>query len=289
MSKNKEIKPGMAFKNRHGERYIVIRPYQVETEEPHFLIKFENPESWQVIPAKSVGASFLENWAKKSVCNVGYMSSTENAPAFIDEDIMKVKKRWRGMINRCYNKNKSGISPAYRGTSICNEWLDFSCFLKWAKPFIPQIRLGWDLDKDLLGEGRRLYSPDTCTFLPTSINSGIAKKYLWKDRGSIAGTAAMMYWFYEDMKSNQNMIVPAAYKRLTAIVEEYKAIYTQSTGLDFNKFRPDKERKSPKKRGRRMTEYKCSMTVRITQEAADILARHPNKSEFIDMLIKKYL
>ena len=29
------------------------------------------------------------------------------------------------------------------------------------------------------------------------------------------------------------------------------------------------------------------LNVRITQEAADIMARHPNKSEYIDEIIKK--
>lgn len=41
--------------------------------------------------------------------------------------------------------------------------------------------------------------------------------------------------------------------------------------------------------GRKVTPYKVPLNVRITQEAADIMARHPNKSEVVDQLIKEYL
>jgi hypothetical protein len=42
-----------------------------------------------------------------------------------------------------------------------------------------------------------------------------------------------------------------------------------------------------KNAGRKVTPYKVPLNVRITQEAADIMARHPNKSEYIDEIIKK--
>lgn len=41
--------------------------------------------------------------------------------------------------------------------------------------------------------------------------------------------------------------------------------------------------------GRKVTPYKVPLNVRITQEAADIMASHPNKSEIIDLLIKENL
>lgn len=40
------------------------------------------------------------------------------------------------------------------------------------------------------------------------------------------------------------------------------------------------------RRGRPVTPYKVSLMVRISQEAADKIAAVPNKSEFIDGLIK---
>ena len=39
--------------------------------------------------------------------------------------------------------------------------------------------------------------------------------------------------------------------------------------------------------GRKVTPYKIPLNVRITQEAADMIADIPAKSEYIDGLIKK--
>lgn len=36
-----------------------------------------------------------------------------------------------------------------------------------------------------------------------------------------------------------------------------------------------------------MTPYKVGVMVRVTPEAAEILKRQPNQSEFVDMLIKE--
>jgi len=42
-----------------------------------------------------------------------------------------------------------------------------------------------------------------------------------------------------------------------------------------------------RRRGRPVTPYKVPLMVRVTPEAAEILKRQPNQSEFIDRLIKK--
>lgn len=47
------------------------------------------------------------------------------------------------------------------------------------------------------------------------------------------------------------------------------------------------EEKKQGRRGRPVTAYKVPLMVRITQEAADMIADVPNKSVYIDELIKK--
>lgn len=76
-----------------------------------------------------------------------------------------------GIINRCYNANDPNY-PRYGavGVSICDEWHIQSNFTKWFKNNYIQ---GWHIDKDLVGDGT-LYSPNTCVFIPRSLNSVIA-------------------------------------------------------------------------------------------------------------------
>ena len=71
--------------------------------------------------------------------------------------------KWSSMLERCY----SGKHHPYHSTYVCDEWLTFSNFKSWMEK---QDWGGKELDKDLLGNGK-LYSPDTCCFLPKEINT----------------------------------------------------------------------------------------------------------------------
>lgn len=73
---------------------------------------------------------------------------------------------WNGMIDRCYSNSFHERCPTYIGCIVCDEWLIASNFKQWfSENYIPT----YDLDKDILGSGK-LYSPETCCFVPKHIN-----------------------------------------------------------------------------------------------------------------------
>jgi hypothetical protein len=82
---------------------------------------------------------------------------------------------WRDMLKRTHNKTHQARFPAYAGSSVCGEWLDFQTFAKWLHDngFTPDKRL----DKDILGKGAKHYSPATCCLVPPKINSVIVGKH----------------------------------------------------------------------------------------------------------------
>ena len=78
--------------------------------------------------------------------------------------------KWKGMIVRCYSKKLQEKYPTYKGCSVFEDWLLFSNFKKWMK------QQPWEdrhLDKDLLFEFNKLYSPSTCLFIPQYLNTFI--------------------------------------------------------------------------------------------------------------------
>lgn len=75
---------------------------------------------------------------------------------------------WKAMLQRCYSEKLHLKYPTYIGCSVCDEWLLFSNFKKW---FDENYKEGFNLDKDILVEGNKIYSPDTCRFVPTYINN----------------------------------------------------------------------------------------------------------------------
>jgi len=86
--------------------------------------------------------------------------------------------RWKIMLARCYSKAWQAKKPTYEGCTVCNEWLSFSNFDAW---FNENYVEGYELDKDLKVKGNKMYSPETCLFVPSKINS------LFSDCGSARG------------------------------------------------------------------------------------------------------
>ena len=68
-------------------------------------------------------------------------------------------RRWVHMLERCYSERYQEKKPTYIGCTVCEEWLRFSNFKSWMET---QDWEGKHLDKDLLVEGNKIYSPDTC-------------------------------------------------------------------------------------------------------------------------------
>src|SRR5690606_1832927 len=87
-------------------------------------------------------------------------------------------RTWANMIERCYSDKTQNKNPTYKGCSVSEEWLTFSVFKNWMEK---QDWEGNQLDKDLLFEGNRLYSPETCVFVSPMVNKFII------DRGAARG------------------------------------------------------------------------------------------------------
>ena len=78
---------------------------------------------------------------------------------------------WRTMISRCYNPTYLEKHPTYDKCEVCDEWLYFQEFCKWFEVNYYEVdETMVDLDKDILVKGNKLYSPNTCCFIPQEIN-----------------------------------------------------------------------------------------------------------------------
>lgn len=82
----------------------------------------------------------------------------------------KFYRVWSSMLWRCYSKTKDVNSPTYKGVQVCEEWLRFSNFKAWMEK---QDWEGKELDKDLLIEDNKIYSPSTCVFVTHKVNGFI--------------------------------------------------------------------------------------------------------------------
>ena len=93
--------------------------------------------------------------------------------SFLNHSRMKAARLWNDMYSRCYNQKLHKRFPDYKNCSICDYWLeDKERFYKWVKDNYYMVgNEQIDLDKDILCKGNKVYSPETCVFVPHTINT----------------------------------------------------------------------------------------------------------------------
>lgn len=73
------------------------------------------------------------------------------------------------MLRRCYEKGDKFKAYKMFGVTVDSDWHSFRNFYIWAKSNISNFHIGFELDKDLIGDGK-VYSKHNCVFLPKQLN-----------------------------------------------------------------------------------------------------------------------
>lgn len=108
----------------------------------------------------------------RTVYGIGFLGNGE----FSNKNDEKCYKYWSNMLRRCYDKKTLEKYPTYLQCGVCEEWHNFQNFAKWFYNNYYEIREEtMCLDKDILFKGNKVYSSETCIFVPKSINSLFVK------------------------------------------------------------------------------------------------------------------
>jgi len=96
--------------------------------------------------------------------------------------VLKEYSLWQDMLLRCTEKYWEK-KPTYVGTTCSENFKSYSYFYEWCQSQVgfknkeeDGVRVSWHLDKDLLSKSNKLYSEDTCVFLPKTINLLLTKR-----------------------------------------------------------------------------------------------------------------
>lgn len=80
------------------------------------------------------------------------------------------------MFVRCYDDKYQLRQPTYIGCSVSDDFCNFQNFAEWYSHYKYKCKYPLEIDKDLLYEGNKIYSPKTCCLLPKEINSTLNSK-----------------------------------------------------------------------------------------------------------------
>lgn len=75
------------------------------------------------------------------------------------------------MMNRCYGDKHKYSQYSYKGCTVCEEWHNYQNFAKWYEDNYYNCEEELELDKDIIIYGNKLYSPETCLFVPKLVNT----------------------------------------------------------------------------------------------------------------------
>ncbi len=79
-------------------------------------------------------------------------------------------KIWKEMLGRCYCKTTSSyVNYGACGVTVCQEWHNYQNYADWYYKNCPDE--SYCVDKDFLEKGCRIYSPNTCSFIPEELNA----------------------------------------------------------------------------------------------------------------------
>lgn len=101
----------------------------------------------------------------------------------LKEDIL-----WTKMLERCYDKKVAERNPTYIGVTCSNEFLSYTFFYEWLHEqenweYLNKNNIKYNLDKDILIKGNKIYSPETCCLVPQNVNTLFIKRN--KSRGDL--------------------------------------------------------------------------------------------------------
>lgn len=163
---NPSIKEGDKFTNQQGSEFHVKK----YTKAANIVVEFTSPICYSVKTTMgNIKKGVVHNKYLPTVAGVGIIGDFE-----VDTK-SKMYRTWAGMLKRVYTPRSGQQLRNYGDCSVQNEWFSIENFAEWFS--VQNLENDWELDKDLLIKGNRVYSEHACVFLPREINSFLTNRH----------------------------------------------------------------------------------------------------------------
>ncbi len=126
-----------------------------------------------VVELGNIRKGYVKDPYSSSVHGVGI--SGAKYPIKVNGVITKEYALWQSMMQRCYSDTYQKRCPTYIDCKCSENFKSYEYFYEWCHKQIGFGVEGFELDKDLLTKGNKVYSENTCVFIPTEINTLLIK------------------------------------------------------------------------------------------------------------------
>ena len=127
-----------------------------------------------VVQLGHIKNGYVKDPYSPSVYGVGIIGT--KYPTTIKGVVTKEYVLWSNMLKRCYSDSYKKKQPTYKDCAVSENFKSYEYFYEWCNEQIGFDNEGWQLDKDLLIKGNKVYSEYSCVFLPREINQVLVKR-----------------------------------------------------------------------------------------------------------------
>jgi hypothetical protein len=113
----------------------------------------------------------VRDYLARTILGVGFVGGDK----YTSKSDKCAYSKWVHMMNRCYCESYQIARPTYKGIVVCDEWHNFQNFAQWYYENIDNSIISPELDKDILSEGMKIYSPLNCKIIDRNENIEHAK------------------------------------------------------------------------------------------------------------------
>ena len=137
-------------------------------------IQFFNTGFEAIVELVQVKSGSIKDPYSPSVCGVGILGT--KYPISEGGVLTKDYELWGSMLVRCYSDTYQKKQPTYKDCEVSENFKYYEYFYEWCQNQIGFGECGFQLDKDLLIKGNKVYSEDSCVFIPREINQVLIKR-----------------------------------------------------------------------------------------------------------------
>jgi len=202
--KYKEKYEGVEYSTKNFGVLVVVEYLTTEKVK----VRFKSTGYIRYTSIREINKGEVKDFLKPTVSGVGYLGDGKYKVS-IKGKMTKAYCCWKDMLKRCYVGEHLQKCPTYRGCTVVEEWHNYQNFAKW---FEDNYIEGYELDKDIMVEGNKIYGPDTCMFVSHKVNMqrACAKVYKIKNPSGDIIEIYNMTDFCKDSELSEDMLSKVA-------------------------------------------------------------------------------
>lgn len=179
---------GLIVKGKYGE-FEVIEDNGWDKVVVKFTDGFITTTFRQMVDKGNVKSPFFP-----IVAGVGYLGVGKFSPSTSGDTTLEYNT-WVGLLHRCYSEKRKVKEVTYQDKLVNSIWHNYQNFAEWCQTATGFGSDGWELDKDIIVPGNKVYGPETCAFVPKEINLII------KSSGQISSSGCIgVHWCKSENK-----------------------------------------------------------------------------------------